>query len=419
MKQNTFDIAVIGGGASGTVAALEAKKYANSVCIIEGTDRICKKVLISGDGRCNLTNEDLSLKYYYSDSPSTVKKVLSIFGNIDTVNYFYKLGLLTKSSNDGRIFPVTMHAFSVVDVIRFSLAESKILIKTDFKVAELRKSKEGMYVIESAKGEKILSSRVILATGGLSFPFTGSDGSGMKIVEKLGHSIIKPLPSLVQLKLDFPYLNAISGVRVIARVSIFEEEKYITEKTDEVLFTKYGASGPGVIDISRFASMGLSNRKRVKIIFNFLPQYTEDQIAKIVSDFSKINSERSVELLLSGIIHKKLANVVMKLSGIESTNIEAKQLKKSEIERIVKNITHLEIEIMGTLPISEAQVTAGGIPLAEVKPDTLESMIVKGLYFAGEVLNVDGDSGGYNLQWAWSSGYVAGKSAGKSLKEIQ
>lgn len=418
MKQNAFDVAVIGGGASGTVAALEAKKYTNSVCIIEGTDRICKKLLLTGDGRCNLTNEDLSLEHYYSDSPTTVKKVLSIFGNIDTVNYFYKLGLLTKSSNGGRIFPVMMQAFSVVDVLRFSLVENGVLIKTGFKVAKMAKNKGNIFSIESTKGEKMLSSRVILATGGLSYPFTGSDGSGMKIVEKLGHSIIKPLPSLVQLKFDLPYLKAISGVRVIARVSVFEEEKFIAEKTDEVLFTKYGASGPAVIGISRFASLSLSKGRRVKIVFNFLPQYTEDQIAKIVSDFSKINNERPVELLISGIIHKKLAYAILKLSGIEYTNIGAKELKKSEIERIVKNLTHLEIEIMGTLPISEAQVTAGGIPLAEVKPDTLESVIVKGLYFAGEVLNVDGDSGGYNLQWAWSSGYVAGKSAGESLKEI-
>ncbi|MGB9693607.1 MAG: aminoacetone oxidase family FAD-binding enzyme, partial [Fervidobacterium sp.] len=200
---------------------------------------------------------------------------------------------------------------------------------------------------------------------------------------------------------------------------VFEDGEFIAEKTDEVLFTKYGASGPAVIGISRSASLSLSKGRRAKIVFNFLPQYTEDQVAKIVSDFSKINNERLVELLLSGIIHKKLAYAILKLSGIEYTNIGAKELKKSEIERIVKNLTHLEIEIMGTLPISEAQVTTGGIPLAEVKPETLESVIVKGLYFAGEVLNVDGDSGGYNLQWAWSSGYVAGKSAGESLREKQ
>ncbi len=418
MKQNIFDITIIGGGASGTIAALEARKYANSVCVIEGTDRICKKLLLTGDGRCNLTNEDLSLEHYYSDNPATVKKVLSRFSNFDVVNYFYRLGLLTKSSDEGRIFPVTMQAFSVVDVLRFSLAENGVLIKTGFKVTKLVKNKGNIFEIESTKGEKILSNRIILATGGLSYPFTGSDGSGMKIVEKLGHSIIKPLPSLVQLKLDFPYLKAISGVRAVASVSIFEEGKLIAENTDEILFTKYGASGPAIIRISRFASLGLSKGKRVKIIFNFLPQYTEDQVAEIVSDFSKINNERSVEFLLSGIIHKKLAYAILKLSDVEDTNKMVKQLKKSEIEKIKRNIIHLEIEVTGTLPISEAQITMGGIPLTEVKPDTLESLIVKGLYFAGEVLNVDGDSGGYNLQWAWSSGYVAGKSAGESLKEI-
>lgn len=410
-----FDIAVIGGGASGLMASIHAKNNCNSVCILERNDKVGKKLLLTGDGKCNITNKNLDIKHYHSDDINSVKNVLLRFNNIDTINFFYKLGLLTISMPDGRVFPLSMQASSVLDVLRFSAIERNIIIKNGFKAKNIIKS-EGLFNVISEDGEKVTAKSIIISTGGAAAPFTGSDGFGYKLAQSFGHSLVKPLPALVQLKLDYPNLKTISGVRLDVNASLYVENKLVESKLGEVLFTEYGASGPVALSFSRSVTRSLNEGKIAYINFCFLPNIGREELINIILDFANSVSNRSIFGVLTGLINKRIAAIVLKDAGIQSMEKKVSDLKKNELERIVENIQQTKMGIRGTLSFRDAQVTSGGIPMKEVNAETLESKIVKGLFFAGEILNVDGESGGYNLQWAWSSAFVAGISSAKSAR---
>ena len=415
MEENYYKIAVVGGGASGLVSAIFAEGSCDSICILEGEERIGKKILITGDGKCNLTNRNLSIEHYHSSDKDFVNKVLSKFSNTETEKFFHSLGLLTRTEEDGRVYPYSFQASSVLDVLRFSVSERSIEVKTGFKVKNIKVLKD-TFEIEGEKSEKVFAKKVILACGGIAAPFTGSDGSGFKIAEQLGHRIIKPLPALVQLKLNSPHLKSISGVRVNAEANLVIEGKAADMLSGEVLFTNYGASGPVILGLSFKAAIALSMKKKVLLNINLLPDLSKEKIKETLFGFFSNHPERTISEILIGLLNKRLIPAVLKSSNID-IHKKAKLISREEVELIVKTISSFEFEVIGTLSFRDAQSTSGGVSLKEVDPETMESKLVENLFFAGEILDCTGDSGGYNLQWAWSTGFVAGISASSEFEK--
>ncbi len=413
MEENYYGIAVVGGGASGLVSAIFAEGSCDSVCILEGKERIGKKILITGDGKCNLTNRNLSIEHYHSLDKDFVNKVLSKFSNTETEKFFHSLGLLTRTEEDGRVYPYSFQASSVLDVLRFAVSERRVEVRTGFKVKNIKVLKD-TFEIESEKSEKVFAKKVILACGGITAPFTGSDGSGFKIAGQLGHRIIKPLPALVQLKLNSPHLKSISGVRVNAEATLVIEGKVADMLSGEVLFTNSGASGPVVLGLSLKAGIALSMKKKVLLNINLLPDLSKEKIEKTLFEFLSNHPERTISEILIGLLNKRLIPAVLKSSNID-IHKKSKLVLREEVERIIKTISSFEFEVTGTLSFRDAQSTFGGVSLKEVDPETMESKLVKNLFLAGEILDCTGDSGGYNLQWAWSTGFIAGTSASRGF----
>jgi len=413
MEENFYGIAVVGGGASGLVSAIFAEGSCDSVCVLEGEERIGKKILITGDGKCNLTNRNLSMEHYHSPDKNFVNKVLSKFSNTDTEKFFHSLGLLTRTEEKGRVYPYSFQASSVLDVLRFAVSERNVEVRTGFKVKNIEKL-EDTFEIESEKSEKVFAKKVILACGGIAAPFTGSDGSGFRIAEQLGHRIIKPLPALVQLKLESPYLKSITGVRVNAKATLFIEGKVADMLSGEVLFTNFGASGPVILGLSFKAGIALSMKKKVLLNINLLPDLSKEKIEETLSEFFSDHPERTISEILIGLLNKRLIPAVLRSSNID-IHKKSKLVLREEVERIVRTISSFEFEVIGTLSFRDAQSTSGGVSLKEVDSEKMESKLVKNLFFAGEILDCTGDSGGYNLQWAWSTGFIAGTSASRGF----
>lgn len=409
MDESSFDVAVVGGGASGLVAAIEAAKRCKSVCILERNDRVGKKILLTGDGRCNLTNMNLDRSFYSSDSLVKVSTVLSKFGNLDAIRYFNKLGLLTRTLPDGRVFPYSMNASSVLDVLRYSLEEEGVKIITNFKVEKIALKGRSFQVYAGGRERFVSGKAVILSTGGASFPHTGSDGSAYEIAKQFGHTVKEPVPALVQLKFDSPYVKLLAGIRTEVKGKLFLKGEKVSEKTGEVLFTNYGATGPVIMAFGKYVSSA-ERGSDAYVVFDFLPGI---DALNILKDFVNSNPHRYIGKLLTGIVHSRIARAALEESNIERSEKSSGSLSCQELENLAFVLCNFKMKVKGTLPLREAQVTSGGVLMKEVDGETLESLIVRNLYFSGEILNVDGQSGGYNLQWAWSSGYVAGSSAGE------
>ena len=414
-KQVYHEIAIIGGGPAGIMAAISSCANKRDVCIIEGNERIGKKLLITGDGKCNLTNHEIRDENFHSTNCGFFKSVLGQFSNEDTIKFFDKLGLTVTTLDDGRVYPVSLQASSVLDVLRFTLDENKVIILMNFKVKNIKRIKNE-FEINDSQGNIIKSKKVILACGGKAAPFTGSNGSGYDIAENLGHKIIYPLPSLVQLKLNFLGLKGLAGVRFYGEAEIYVDGVSKSRARGEVLFTRFGVSGPAILKLSRIASIEFQRKRNITLKINLLPEFNKVNIEKILENYSQSYGNRSIHNLLIGLINKGVIPILLKDAGFENIHKPAGEVSKDQLRKIIHRLTEWEFRVSGTLPFNDAQATAGGVDTKDVDPLTLESKIAKGLYFAGEILDVDGDSGGYNLQWAWSSGWVAGKNAGKSEK---
>jgi predicted Rossmann fold flavoprotein len=416
--QNNYELAIIGGGPAGIMSALSVPAHGSDVCIIEGNERIGKKLLMTGDGKCNLTNRTVRETNYHSSNKGFFRNALLQFSNEDTVKFFDKLGLAVKIENDGRMYPMSLQASSVLDVLRFALNERRVAVINNFKVKNIGKVESG-FRIRDNNGKIIESRKLILACGGKAAPFTGSDGSGYDLAKSFGHRIIDPLPSLVQLKFDFAGLKGLAGVRFDGEAQIYINGEPSEKVLGEILFTRFGATGPAILKLSRIASVELKNGKDVKIRINLLPDLNGTNIEEILKNYSQSHGDRSINDLMIGLLNKRIIPVLLKDSGFENIHMPAEKTLAQNLQEIVKHLTGWEFRVSGTLSFKDAQVTAGGVDTRDVDPVTLESKIVKGLYFAGEILDVDGDSGGYNLQWAWSSGWVAGKIAGTSKNNIK
>ena len=402
------EIAVIGGGASGLMAAITAKKSGKEVIILERKDRILKKVLITGNGRCNITNVNANISNYFGKNISSVENILNSFNPQDTMDFFNELGIICNEENRGKVYPLSGQASSVVDALRFEAEKLGIKIETEFYVRKIEK--DGFkFRIYSEDRKKIEAGRVIIAAGGQSYPELGSNGSGFELAKELGHSVTKLSPSIVQLKTEKHQVKGLQGIKTDAAVTAYGDNKKICTYDGELLFTDYGISGNVVFNISFVMPL----YKNVEFEIDFMEKFDYNELYEILKERKRILSHLTMENYFNGMINKKLGQFLSKVSGIEKLSKPVKDLNDSDIRKLCTVLKKYRVKILETTGFKNAQVTAGGVSLDEVNAETLESKIVKGLYFSGEVLDVYGECGGFNLQWAWASGYIAGENAAK------
>lgn len=402
-------IAIIGGGASGMAAAIAAKRqnHSASVMIFEHKDIPGKKILSTGNGRCNLTNEYMDTSCFRSDHPEKIAPILERFSANDTIQFFHELGVLTKSRN-GYIYPRSDQASAVLCVLRMELKQLGIEVILNTHVKDVASTKKGFRIFTDEKN--YLADKVILATGSKAAKVLGSDGSGYDLAKSFGHKLIPVVPALVQLKVkNFPFTKA-SGVRADACVKAIIDGRETASDTGELQITAYGISGIPVFQISRYIAKALYEKKRAEVSVDFIPQMTETELVHFFK--TRKNSMKHVEAseFLIGIFNQKLIPVLLGLSGIR-TNIKVNTLNVEQLTKLAKYCKNTLLTITETNGFDNAQICAGGVSLEEINIETMESCYQSGLYIIGELLDADGICGGYNLQWAWATGIIAGQHA--------
>lgn len=397
-------IGIIGGGASGMCAALAAAENDNvQVLLFERQARVGKKLLSTGNGRCNLSNVNVTIDRYHGDAVNFAKSALVQFAVGETLSWFSGLGLMTVEEPTGRIYPYSDHANSVVDVLRFALKKPNIVVKTGCEVTKLRKTNQGFVL--TAQEEEYFCHKVIVACGGLAGTKVGGGMAGYKLLKSMGHQVTRLRPSLVQLKSTWHGCVALKGVRTNCRAQILHNSETVAQSVGELQFTEYGLSGPVIFEVSRDVCQSAGNWL---CRLDFLPEVTVQTLHEMLA--SRRGMHFLAEDLLVGILHNRLGRVLVAAAGIVGQK-NADAVTDGEIEELCRLIKSLEVELTEPMGMDCAQVTAGGAVTGEFDPDTMESRLVPGLYACGEVLDIDGDCGGFNLQWAWSSGTVAGRSA--------
>lgn len=406
-----YDVIVVGAGASGLIAAIAAAEKGCSVLIIEQKDKAGKKILATGNGKCNFTNMYQAPDCYRSDDSTFAMKVLSNFDNKRTLEFFKRLGIVPMNRN-GYIYPNSEQANSIVEVLLMECKALNIDIVYNEKVIETKEPDFTITTLQSDKSKAVYyAKKLILATGGSATPKLGSDGSGYLLSKAFGHKIIKPLPALVSLFSPDKFCKTVSGVRTGAKASIYVDNNYLLEEEGEIIFTDYGISGIPIMQISRYASRALDEGKLVHLILDLFLNNTLNELIGMLINRCNNNPDRTTEQMLVGMLNHKLNYILIKEAKLIPES-PCHILSKSDIIRLAKVIKGLKVRISGTNTFDFAQVTSGGVKTSEIDSNSLESKLRKGLYLTGEIIDVDGSCGGYNLQWAWSTGYIAGSHAG-------
>ncbi len=395
-----MNVIVIGGGAGGMAAAITAADNGHQVTVLERQARVGRKLLSTGNGRCNLSNTHAAEEHYHGDS-ALVSDVLRRFGVEDTLRWFGELGLLTVTEDSGRLYPFSNMASSVVDVLRFALEKRGVTVVTGAPVTGIR-VKDHAFTVTTEEGV-YTADAVILAAGGAAGAKVGGVMDGYRLAKALGHHRTALYPAIVQLRTDPTYPRALKGVKAEAAVSVCRSGEVLAQRTGEVLFTEYGVSGPAVFDVSRAAA---TVGERLTCVLDLLPEWDEERTVRELSRRRNLLAGHEARELFTGLLHPRLGQVVVKASGFTAQPLEC--LTDDDIRCIATTAHRFALPVLGTCGFDQAQVTAGGLRTDEFDPDTLESRLVPGLYACGEVLDVDGDCGGFNLQWAWSSGRLAG-----------
>ena len=394
-------IAIIGGGAAGLMAAYAASRtHENHVILYERQARVGRKLLATGNGRCNLTNLNADVSHYHGADPAFVRPALQALSVSDTLALFRELGLLTTEGEGGRMYPLSDSANSVLDVLRFAIDRDNVELKAGAPVLSVQRNKKG-FLVETEAG-KDFANEVIVACGGCAGSKLGGVNDGYTILQSLGHSRTTLHPALTQITSDSPYPRSLKGVRAQATMRLERKGKVIAENRGEVQFTEKGISGIAVFELSRDVSTGGA----CDVILDFLPDYSAKEIFGLLKQRVDTLPMLSTEDLFTGILHNKLGRTICRAAEVSAEHIG--DLTDKDLNKCAKVAKDFRIRAIGTGGFDTAQVTAGGIKTSEFDPHTMESRLVSGLYACGEVLDIDGDCGGYNLQWAWSSGAMAG-----------
>lgn len=411
MSQNNLkSFVIIGGGACGLVAAIEAAKRGLKVTVYEKNTKVGRKILATGNGRCNITNQSIKAANYHSQSPSFVNTCLSRFGSSKCIEYFGELGLEMTQGEKGRMYPMNQQSSTVVDILLIECKRLGVEFVLSSEVTKIAKSND-KFIIETAD-KKATFDFCLCATGSLAMPTLGGSDSGYNFATLFGHKLIPVAASLVQLVCHEKELKDLSGVKVVGNIDIYTDGQKRKSAFGDILFTNYGISGSAVLDVSRVASVSLQTNQKVFVVLDLLPNFTKEGLEKLLQKRLKIAYEKSLSLWLEGLINKKLAPFIITRSELPKHISKASQLGIKEIKKLVHTLKNIKLSVIDTKGFASAEVCAGGVDVSDINPNTFESKIVKNLYFGGEVLDVDGDCGGYNLHFAWASGFVAANAVG-------
>lgn len=405
-------IAIIGAGASGMTAAIAAARNGAEVTLFEKNDRVGKKILVTGNGKCNLTNLEFDLGQYYCEDKEKLQKQFDLFPVWETISFFESLGLMVKSKN-GYVYPYSEQASSVLDILRMELKRCrvKVITGTEIIAADWQKGNR-RFQVKDKEGKKFYYDRLILSCGSPASLKRGDGVVGYEIAKAFGHRIKPVVPGLVQLKSNDRFVKALAGVRCHADVKLMLDGQETDFESGELQFTEYGISGIPVFQLSRTAAYALKKKQTVMVQINFFP----DQEEKVFLYTSRLRYEtqleKTLEEFLTGTQNKKINMVMIKQAGL-NPEMKVKEAGWKKIGTMMRRYQNFIIHISDVNTIDKAQVCAGGVDYTQISVN-LQSKLVKGLYFSGEMLDVDGKCGGYNLQWAWTSGYIAGVNAAKT-----
>ncbi len=398
-----MEVAIIGGGAAGMMAALTAAEWTDSsVVLLERQSRLGRKLLATGNGRCNLSNLHCAPQHYHGRSPDFVRPALDAFGPEDTLAYFRRLGLLCRAEDSGRVYPLSDQANSVLDTLRLALEGFGVTVRTDCQVSAIAPQSSGFLLTTSAG--TLFADKVIVTAGGAASPKLGGTRDGYQLLRSLGHRCTKLYPSLVQLRTDTTYTRALKGVRAEAAVTLKNGQAVIARQRGEVQFTDYGVSGPVIFELSRAA---VTEEGPLTLSLDLVESLSQGELVELLAEKQQLLPGLTLENLLTGVLHNRLGRTVLRYSGRKLTQ-SVSELSRRDLAHIARSCKAFQLEVTGNQGLEHAQVTAGGLRTDQFYPETLESRCCPGLYAAGEVLDVDGDCGGFNLQWAWSSGRLAG-----------
>ena len=400
-------IAIVGGGASGMMAAISAAEHGAEVWIYESKDRLGKKILATGNGKCNFTNLVQEDSCYRGKDSSFSKCIREAFTVEQTLEFFKKIGIEPKVKN-GYVYPNSEQAASVADALVMELRAKRVKVVQE-QVYSI-KGEEGAFLVKSEHGLNEFD-KVILCCGSPAGMKNPKEFSGYSLAERFGHHITELIPALVQLRCKEKWFKTISGVRTEGVVTVYENGKEIATEKGELLFAEYGLSGIPVFQVSRFAGEALNRGSKVLCKIDLLPGYTKEELESLLLNRFETLKNRTAEELLVGLHNHKVNYVLLKELGIDPVADSKKAYQKDDFSKLAALYKELNCQVTELNPFANAQVCAGGVDTSEIDNQTMESKLVKGLYFAGELVDVDGTCGGYNLQWAWSSGYVAGKYA--------
>lgn len=401
-----WDVLVIGAGASGMMAAVTAARRHKSVLLIERMDRAGKKLLATGNGKCNYTNAQMGAEYFHGD-PAFISRILDRFSHEDCVAFFREIGIYPKQKN-GYFYPNSEQAQSVLLALEHELVCAGAALATGEQLLSVRTSRQG-FLCET-KGASYAGRHVIFATGLAAAPKLGSDGSALAVIKGLGHRFAPILPALCGFYCEGMDFKGASGVRCDAMLTLAVEGHAAAQERGELQVTDYGLSGIPVFQISALAVRALHKKKHVRIHMDLLPALGEDELAgELVRRRGRVLAQDGIGALLCGLLNQKLIPVCIKKAGLH-VHGRAAELTENELQKLMSTIKNIEVTVVRGREPEYAQVCTGGIKTSDVNPDTLESLLCPGVYFAGELLDVDGICGGYNLQWAWSTGFVAGSS---------
>lgn len=406
-------IVIIGGGASGLVTAIYAKRKNNQVIILEKNNKCGKKLLLTGNGRCNFWNQDQSLENYNSTNKNNLRDIITEKNQKEILSFFDKIGIVPKVK-DGYYYPNSNQASSISNALLLQVESLGIKIKYNSEVEKIDKL-DNKFIITTLTGELISCDKVVLATGSKACPKTGSDGKGYELAKNFNHTIIDVVPSLVQLRGNGSYFKLWNGVRCDARITLFENNYKIKEEYGELQLTDYGISGIPTFNISGLVARGIKNNKKEIVKIDFLPfiNKNEQEFITYCDNKNKFILNLKIYQFLEGMLNYKLVETILKVAKIDKQK-RWQDLTISEKKRLYYNLKSFEFLITGTNSFDKAQVCSGGVSLLEINPKTMESKLIKNLYIVGELLDVDGICGGYNLSFAWISGMLAGKGISKN-----
>jgi len=391
---------IIGAGAAGLCAAITHARAGQRITLLEQNSKIGKKILVSGNGKCNIGNRYINLHRFHSQNPTFVEEILAGYDFKAIEKFFTSIGLELIEGKEGKIFPMSLQASSVVELLEYEAKRAGVQIVCDCTVTSIDKSAD-TFTLETTQGIKICE-KLLLSSGSPAAPQLGGSNSGYAFATKMGHSLIPRHPSLVQLCSEETWVKTCAGVKIAGLVQLYANGEYITEKRGDLLFTNYGISGLAILDLSREVSIRLASFDYCELNLDLMPELSKEKITNLLLKRIKEESDKPLTLWLQGIMNKKLIPVILEQSRCKVRT--EYQLNRKEINKLVHSIKNLKLSINDTKGFKGAEVATGGIDTTEVNPKTMESKIVPNLYFAGEILDVDGDRGGFNFHFAWVCG---------------